>query len=56
MPVIGVAVILALVLTGVISARLGGTGPGRQVARNVIGGVLAMVVTYGIGSLVGRAV
>ena len=55
-PVIGVAVILALVLTGVISARLGGTGPGRQVARNVIGGVLAMVVTYGIGSLVGRAV
>ena len=55
-PVIGVAVILALVLTGVLSARLGGMGPGRQVARNVIGGVLAMVVTYGIGSLVGGRV
>ena len=54
-PVIGVAVILALVLTGVISARLGGMGPGRQVARNVIGGTLAMAVTYGIGSLVGLA-
>ncbi len=55
LPVIGAAVILALVLTGVISARLGGMGPGRQVARNVIGGTLAMAVTYGIGSLVGLA-
>jgi len=55
-PVIGVAVVLALVLTGVTSARLGAMSPGRQVARNVAGGVLAMVVTYGIGRLVGTAV
>ncbi len=55
-PVIGAAVVLALVLTGVTSARLGGMGPGRQVARNVVGGVLAMVVTYGIGTLVGSKI
>ncbi len=55
-PVIGVAVVLALVLTGVTSARLGETSSGRQVARNVAGGVLAMVVTYGIGVLVGTAI
>jgi VIT1/CCC1 family predicted Fe2+/Mn2+ transporter len=54
-PVIGLAVMLALVLTGVTSARLGGMSPGRQVARNVVGGVVAMVVTYGIGTLVGTA-
>jgi len=54
--VIGVAVVLALVLTGVTSARLGGLSPGRQVARNVVGGVVAMAITYGIGVLVGAAV
>ncbi len=52
-PVVDIAVVLALVLTGWTSARLGGTGPGRQVARNVGGGVLALLVTYGIGTLVG---
>jgi len=47
------AVVLALVITGVVSARLGGMSPTRQVARNVTGGLLAMAVTYGIGVLVG---
>src|SRR6478672_11899757 len=47
------AVVLALVITGVVSARLGGMSPTRQVARNVTGGLLAMTVTYGIGVLVG---
>jgi VIT1/CCC1 family predicted Fe2+/Mn2+ transporter len=47
------AVVLALVITGVVSARLGGMSPTRQVARNVAGGLLAMAVTYGIGVLVG---
>jgi VIT1/CCC1 family predicted Fe2+/Mn2+ transporter len=47
------AVVVALVVTGVVSARLGGMSPGRQVVRNVAGGLLAMGVTYGIGVLVG---
>jgi VIT1/CCC1 family predicted Fe2+/Mn2+ transporter len=52
-PLIVLFVILALTLTGWLSARLGGTSPARQIARNVAGGVLAMVVTYAIGMLVG---
>jgi VIT1/CCC1 family predicted Fe2+/Mn2+ transporter len=51
-----VAVILALVLTGVISARLGGANRTKAIWRNVVGGLVAMAVTYGIGSLVGIAV
>jgi vacuolar iron transporter family protein len=50
------AVVLALVLTGAVSARLGGSPTGRAVLRNVLGGSLAMAITYGIGSLVGLAV
>ena len=52
-PLIVIFVVIALALTGYLSARLGGTTPGRQIARNVGGGVLAMVVTYAIGALVG---
>jgi vacuolar iron transporter family protein len=51
-----VVVILALALTGFLSARLGGARPRRAVARLVGGGALAMAVTYGIGALVGTAV
>lgn len=51
-----VAVVLALTVTGAVSARLGGSPAGRAVLRNVIGGSVAMLVTYGIGSLVGLAV
>ena len=52
-PVTMVAVLLALALTGSVSARLGGAPRGPAVARVVGGGALAMVITYGIGSLVG---
>ena len=51
-----VAVLVALVVTGWVSARVSGAGAGRSVARNVVGGCLAMGVTFGIGSLVGLAV
>lgn len=47
------AVVLALVLTGFLSARLSLSPRLRAVARNVAGGLLAMGVTYLIGSLVG---
>jgi VIT1/CCC1 family predicted Fe2+/Mn2+ transporter len=51
-----VAVALALMLTGVVSARLGQAHWLRPVLRNVLGGLLAMAVTYGIGTLVGQAI
>ena len=51
-----VVVVLALALTGFLSARLGGARPRRAVARLVGGGALAMAVTYGIGAMVGVAV
>ncbi len=48
-----VAVVLALALTGWISARLGSARISTALWRNVLGGALAMAVTYGIGVLVG---
>ncbi|MQY23688.1 VIT1/CCC1 transporter family protein [Nocardia macrotermitis] len=50
-PVTFVAVLIALGLTGSVSARLGGSNPRRAVLRVVVGGALAMAVTYGIGQL-----
>ncbi len=52
-PTTFVAVLLALALTGTISARLGGAGQAKAIVRIVLGGALAMVVTYGIGQLLG---
>ena len=52
-PVTFVAVIVALALTGWISARLGAAGLRKALQRNILGGALAMAVTYGIGVLVG---
>jgi VIT1/CCC1 family predicted Fe2+/Mn2+ transporter len=49
-----VAVAAALVLTGYLSARAGGTPYRRSILRNVAGGLLAMAITYGIGRLVGH--
>jgi len=51
-----VAVVLALLLTGWLSASAGGAGRRRAMIRNVAGGLLAMLVTYLIGDLVGRSV
>ena len=48
------AVALALVITGYLSARVGGTPMGRAILRNLAGGLLAMAVTYWIGRLVGH--
>lgn len=52
-PVTFVAVLLALALTGWISARLGGAGAGKATRRVVVGGAIAMAITYGVGHLVG---
>jgi VIT1/CCC1 family predicted Fe2+/Mn2+ transporter len=55
-PVTVIAVLLALVMTGAVSAGLGGAPKGPAVLRNVIGGVLALGITYVIGHLVGAAI
>jgi VIT1/CCC1 family predicted Fe2+/Mn2+ transporter len=52
-PVTFVVVLLALAGTGTMSARIGDAPQRRAVARVVIGGALAMLVTFGIGQLVG---
>lgn len=51
-PVTVAAVIAALVGTGLLSARLGEADAGRATARVVAGGLLAMALTYAVGSLV----
>lgn len=45
------SVIIALILTGVLSAKAGGASSTRATIRVVSGGVLAMVITYAIGKL-----
>lgn len=55
-PVTMFAVLLALAITGVVSARLGGASAGKAVARNVIGGALALGATYLVGHLFGGVV
>jgi VIT1/CCC1 family predicted Fe2+/Mn2+ transporter len=46
-------VVVALAIAGFVSARMGYSPVGRAIARNVGGGLLAMVVTYAVGSAVG---
>ena len=52
-PVTGLAVVLALAVTGSVSAHLGGAGKLRAAVRTMGGGLAAMVITYAIGLLVG---
>jgi len=49
------AVLAALVATGVASAYAGGANKTIATVRVVVGGILAMAVTFGIGKLVGVA-
>ena len=55
-PVTFVAVLIALGLTGALSARLGGSDVRRAVLRVVIGGALGLAFTYAVGHLFGTAV
>ncbi len=47
------AVILALVITGTVSAKIGQASIVRAVIRVVAGGLLAMIVTYSVGRIFG---
>lgn len=53
--VTAVVVLAALAATGVTGAALGQARRGPATVRNVLGGLLAMSVTYGVGILVGHA-
>ena len=55
-PVTFFAVLIALALTGALSARLGGSDVRRAVLRVVIGGALGLAFTYGVGHLFGTAI
>ena len=55
-PVTFIAVILGLTLTGFVSARLSGTRPLRAMVRLVLGGAIAMSVTYAVGELLGTTI
>lgn len=50
-----VTVLVALAVTGLVSARLGAARVGPAVLRLVLGGGLAMAVTYAVGRLIGAA-
>ncbi|MFZ1301625.1 MAG: VIT family protein [Candidatus Microsaccharimonas sp.] len=54
-PATFVSVLVALAFTGWLSAYLGGTSRTKSIIRVIIGGALAMIATYGIGSLFGAA-
>ncbi len=53
LPVTFLAVLVALIITGILSARAGGANQTKATLRVVTGGVLAMAVTFGIGKLFG---
>jgi VIT1/CCC1 family predicted Fe2+/Mn2+ transporter len=55
-PITFVAALLGLTLTGAISAHLGGSAKGHAIGRLVLGGAIAMILTYGIGELLDRLI
>ncbi len=55
-PIAVLVTLLALGLTGWLSAKAGGGSQRRAVARVLIGGGIALAITYAIGNLTGAAV
>lgn len=51
-----IAVVIALGVTGSVSAHFGHAPKLRAVLRTVGGGILAMGITYSVGSLVGAQI
>ena len=54
-PVTFAAVVVALAATGIVSARMSGAPVAKVTLRVVAGGILAMLVTFGIGKLFGTS-
>ncbi len=55
-PITFVATLLALGITGALGARLGGSPALRPTMRVLVGGALALAITFGIGALLGTAI
>jgi VIT1/CCC1 family predicted Fe2+/Mn2+ transporter len=55
-PVVAAATLVSLALLGAVSARAGGAGMLKAATRVTLWGALAMLVTAGIGALVGTAI
>ena len=53
LPITFVAVLVVLVITGIMSAYAGGASKTKATLRVVVGGVIAMAITYGIGRAFG---
>ncbi len=53
LPMTCAAAIVALIITGWLSAYAGGANKTRAIIRNVAGGIVAMSITYGIGKAFG---
>jgi VIT1/CCC1 family predicted Fe2+/Mn2+ transporter len=51
-----IAVVLALVITGYLSATVGRASRPRAIVRVVLGGAAAMLITYGVGHIFGRII
>lgn len=54
-PVTFVSVLIALIITGTVSAKVSGADPLKATIRVVVGGALAMIVTSMVGSAFGVA-
>ena len=55
LPITFLAVLVVLIITGTLSAHAGGANKTKAVVRVVLGGVVAMAITYGIGKAFGVA-
>jgi VIT1/CCC1 family predicted Fe2+/Mn2+ transporter len=55
-PVAVVAVVVALLTVGYLSAVVGQAPKARAIVRVVVGGLVAMAITYGVGVLFGHSV
>lgn len=55
LPIVAITTILALALSGALGAVAGGASMARGATRAVVGGVLAMAATAGVGNLFGLA-
>jgi VIT1/CCC1 family predicted Fe2+/Mn2+ transporter len=54
-PITFLAVIVALGITGAISARVGGSPARPAVVRVIVGGAAALAATFGVGTLLGTS-
>ncbi len=50
------AVVVALIITGYLSAAFGRATKLHAVGRVIAGGAIAMIVTYGVGHIFGRII